>query len=131
MIIKKMNDRKNSKKEYYESAEGRNYLTYLYRDLHMTDEQVAKEIGVTRRTIINWRQSSKVIDQAINLGKQYTDTLVENSLLQQALKGNVNAAIYWLRNRKPDKWNNDIRNTKEKEEMPNITIIDEWIKKDE
>lgn len=92
------------KKDYYETIEGRNLLTYFYRDLMMTDEQVANEIGISSRTIRNWRNSSSIIDKAIEVGKAHTDTLVENSLLQQALKGNVNAAIYWLQNRKPDKW---------------------------
>lgn len=88
----------------FETPEGRNYLTHLYRDLGCTDEQVAEKLNITRQTLHNWKKKSKVIDQAIALGKAYTDTLVENSLLQQALKGNVNAAIYWLQNRKPDKW---------------------------
>ena len=84
------------KKDYYETIEGRSLLTYFYRDLMMTDEQVANEIGISSRTIRRWRDSSPIIDKAIEIGKAHTDTLVENSLLQQALKENVNAAIYWL-----------------------------------
>ena len=98
------NNNKKPRITDYETPEGRNYLTYLYRDLSLTDEQVAEEIGITRKTLYNWKKKSKVIDQAIGLGKAYTDTLVENSLLQQALKGNVTATIFWLQNRKPDKW---------------------------
>lgn len=97
------NNNKKPRITDYETPEGRNYLTYLYRDLSLTDEQVAEEIGITRKTLYNWKKKSKVIDQAIGLGKAYTDTLVENSLLQQALKGNVTATIFWLQNRKPDK----------------------------
>ena len=70
----------------------------------LTDEQVADKLEISRRTIYNWRKKSKVIDQAINLGKSHTDTLVENSLLQQALQGNVTAQIFWLKNRKPTVW---------------------------
>lgn len=91
-------------KAYYETPEGLNYLTYLYRDRMMTDEEVAKEIGYTRRTIINWRNSSSKINTAISLGKQYVDTQVENALLKQALQGNVTAIIFWLKNRKPKAW---------------------------
>lgn len=95
---------KREPKSYYETQEGLNYLTYLYRDRMMTDDEVAKEIGYTRRTIYNWRNSSSKIDGAIRLGKQYVDTQVENKLLSEALKGNVTAIIFWLKNRKPKKW---------------------------
>lgn len=95
---------KRQSKAYYETPEGLNYLTYLYRDRMMTDEEVAKEIGYTRRTIINWRNSSNKINTAISLGKQYVDTQVENALLKQALQGNVTAIIFWLKNRKPKVW---------------------------
>lgn len=106
---KEIKNRKRPRMTDYETPEGRNYLTYLYRDLHYTDQQAADEIGISRRTIYNWRAKSKIIDQAIHLGKAYTDTLVENALLQQALQGNFKAAEFWLRNRKPDQWNRDIR----------------------
>lgn len=93
-----------SKISEYETVEGRNYLTYLYRDLGLSDNEVAKKIGVSRMTLYNWRKKSKVIDNAIQVGKNTMDTQVENVLLQSALKGNVTAMIFWLKNRKPAKW---------------------------
>lgn len=37
-------------------------------------------------------------------GKEIVDYEVENALLQSALKGNVTAQIFWLKNRKPNEW---------------------------
>ena len=97
---------KNSKqpKSFYESPEGANYLTSLYRDRGLTDQQVADEIGYTRQTLYNWKKESKIIRDSINIGKDYIDTNVENALLKSALQGNVTAMIFWLKNRKPKKW---------------------------
>ena len=77
---------------------------YLYRDKGLDDEQVAKEIGIARKTLYNWRKKSKIIENAVNIGKASVDQKVENALLQSALSGNVTAMIFWLKNRKPDKW---------------------------
>lgn len=88
----------------YETADGVAYLVYLYRDKGLNDEQVAKEIGITRKTLYNWRKKSKTIENAVNIGKASVDQKVENALLQSALSGNVTAMIFWLKNRKPDKW---------------------------
>lgn len=88
----------------YETADGVAYLVYLYRDKGLDDEQVAKEIGITRKTLYNWRKKSKTIENAVNIGKASVDQKVENALLQSALSGNVTAMIFWLKNRKPNKW---------------------------
>lgn len=97
-------DRTKATIEYYESTEGRNYLTSLYRDRGLTDAQAAEAIGVSRRTLHNWRKKSKIIADAVQLGKNTVDVMVENRLLQEALGGNVTAMIFWLQNRKPDHW---------------------------
>lgn len=91
-------------KEYLESAEGRAHLTYLYRDLKCTDNMAADQLGVTRKTLYNWKMQSAPIRNAMNLGKGIVDTMVENKLLESALNGNVTAMIFWLSNRKGDKW---------------------------
>lgn len=85
------------------------YLTYLYRDLGYTDEMVANDLEISRKTLFNWRKKSQKIESAVVLGKASMDIKVENALLKQALQGNVNACIYWLRNRKPKVWNKDLK----------------------
>lgn len=87
-----------------ETQEGQAYVTYLYRDCFMTDEQVSKELGISRRTLFNWIGKSEIIKRARNNGKEFVDTIVENALLANALKGNVRAQELWLYNRKPQIW---------------------------
>lgn len=88
----------------YETTEGACYITYLYRDMGCNDTTAAAHLGISRRTLHNWKKKSKIIATAIEIGKATVDTRVENALLTQALKGDVRACEIWLRNRKPDKW---------------------------
>ena len=109
----------------YETEEGLAYLVHCYRDRGMVDEDVANEIGITSRTLYNWQNRSIKIHNAIRMGKRHIDVLVENKLLETALKGNLQAMIFWLRNRKSEQWTRDIR-PQEIESDTNIIIVDEW-----
>lgn len=81
------------------------YVCYLYRDEHLTDDDVAKKLGINRKTLYEWRKKSEKFSNAIMLGKEVTDQQVENALYKSAMSGNVTAMIFWLKNRKPGKWN--------------------------
>nr|DAN46356.1 MAG TPA: terminase small subunit [Caudoviricetes sp.] len=81
------------------------YVCYLYRDEHLTDEGVAEKLGVSRNALFKWRKKSDKLNNAINLGKELTDQQVENALYKSAISGNVTAMIFWLKNRKPGRWN--------------------------
>lgn len=72
----------------------------------LTEEQIAKNMGVSRSTLNEWKKRYSDISDALKKGKDVVDFEVENALLQSALNGNVTAQIYWLNNRKPDKWRN-------------------------
>lgn len=123
---------KSKKIADYETPDGMAYLTYCYRDRGMTDEMVSEEIGISRKTLYNWRKRSKKIDGAINLGKETVDQRVENSLLQNALNGNTMAQIYWLNNRKPDQWRRktNTEKTRENIEISKLEIELEMLKKE-
>ena len=51
----------------------------------LTDEQIAKEIGVTTATLYNWKKAHKPIVEALKRGKAPVDAGVEKSLLQRAM----------------------------------------------
>ena len=72
----------------------------------LTDEQIAKNMGVSVATLYNWKSKYLEILEALKKGKEVVDFEVENALLQSALNGNVTAQIYWLNNRKPEQWRN-------------------------
>ena len=70
----------------------------------LTDEQIAHNMGISAKTLFNWKQAHLPILQALKKGKEVVDYEVENALLRSALDGNTTAQIFWLKNRRPDKW---------------------------
>ena len=72
----------------------------------LTEEQIAHNMGISTKTLYNWKQKKECLPilQALKSGKEVIDYIVENSLLKAAREGNVTAQIFWLKNRKPDKW---------------------------
>ncbi len=69
-----------------------------------TDFDVAEELGVTTRTIKNWRVKYEDFAEVSKITKQAADDIVERSLYQKACDGDNTAMIFWLKNRQPQKW---------------------------
>lgn len=93
-----------------------------------------QKIGVAERTFSRWKQENEAIVSALKKGKRPVDMAVENALLKSALgyketlrepmklrqangsevveyvereifvQPQVAAQIFWLKNRRPDKW---------------------------
>lgn len=100
----------------------------------LTDEQIAKNIGISARTYYEWMTRYPQILQALKKGKAPVDFQVENALLKSAVGFSVTlkkpvrvrdangaehieyaeeeifvapstaAQIFWLKNRKKDRW---------------------------
>ena len=70
----------------------------------LTDEQLARRMGIAVATIYEWKKKYPEFAEAIKKGKEVVDFEVENALLTAALDGNVTAMIFWLKNRRPDVW---------------------------
>lgn len=70
----------------------------------LTDEQIAKNMGISRKTLAEWKKQYSDISDTLKKGKEVVDYEVENALLKSALDGNTTAQIFWLKNRRPDKW---------------------------
>lgn len=51
----------------------------------LTDEQVAKNIGINRDTLYQWKKKYADISDALKKGKEVVDIAVENALLKRAL----------------------------------------------
>jgi transposase-like protein len=114
----------------------------------LTDEQIAHNMGINVRTLYKWKKKYGQIGQALKKGKEVVDRQVENALLRSALgyeyeeqaltnKGevvtlrkyqhpNITAAIFWLKNRKPQEWRDkqQVEHTG-KDDGP-IEFIAEW-----
>lgn len=96
----------------------------------LTDEQIAKNIGIKRPTLYVWISKYPDISDALKRGKEVVDIEVENALLKNAVgftetlskvkvlndgeiikyeeetyyPPNTTAQIFWLKNRKPKEW---------------------------
>lgn len=98
----------------------------------LTDEQIAKNMGIRRETLIEWKKKYPNISNTLKKGKEIVDIEVENALLKRALGfqydevtqelntdtqclettkvvkkmvvPDTTAQIFWLKNRRPDKY---------------------------
>lgn len=95
----------------------------------LTDEQIAGNMGITAKTLYEWKKRYGEICEALKKGKEIVDRQVENALLKRALgytytekmteKSDIGvkvritekevapdttAQIFWLKNRKPEVW---------------------------
>ncbi|WP_432627242.1 transposase [Brotaphodocola sp.] len=117
------------KYEYWLTPEGLLKLEGWARD-GLTDEQIAENMGIHRDTLIEWKKKYSDISDTLKRGKEVVDIQVENALLKRALgysykettheliEGGMQvtkvvekevipdttAQIFWLKNRRPDKW---------------------------
>lgn len=137
-----------SKVEKWLTPEGLALLNGWAKD-GLTDEQIAKNMKVSTSTYYEYKKKHVEILEALKKGKEVVDYEVENALLKRALgytitieedrldkygyvhtlKKNVHipadttAQIFWLKNRKPDKWREKQENTNVDGE--GVTIIDD------
>ena len=89
----------------------------------LTDEQIAHNMGISAKTLWQWKKKYSKIGNALKKSKDIADFEVENALFNAAKNGNVTAQIYWLNNRKPDRWRNkqkEITDTTQLEKLDNI-----------
>lgn len=70
----------------------------------LTDIQIAEKLGISQDTFYKYKKKYPEFSESLKKGKEIVDYEVENALLQSALKGNVTAQIFWLKNRKPKEW---------------------------
>lgn len=112
----------------------------------LTDEQIAHNMGIRTSTLYEWKKKYLEISEVLKRGKEVVDILVENALLKKALGYTVKeqkvtkdgliveiekeispdttAQIFWLKNRKPDKWRDRVENinTNDDDRVININI---------
>lgn len=70
----------------------------------LVDEQISHNMGIGASTLQTWKKEYQEIREALKKGKEVIDYQVENALLKKALEGDTTAQIFWLKNRRPDKW---------------------------
>ena len=116
------------------------------------DVEIAEIMGISERTLNNWKEKYPEFMQSIKDGKEGPDDLVEKSLFERATgytfdsekivtlsmgqglgtevervpikehcPPDVTAQIFWLKNRRPDRW----RDRQEVEHSGSVQIIDD------
>ena len=88
-----------------------------------TDKMIATRMGIREQTLCEWKKKYNELNEALKNGKEVVDFKVENALLKEALGGNVTAMIFWLKNRKPDKWRDKGQEAKDE----SIDKVDEML----
>lgn len=83
-----------------------------------TEDEIAEQLGVNRSTIVEWKNKYPEFSNAMKSNKEEADSVVEQSLYQKAVRGDVIACRYWLSNRQPSKW----REKQETEITGNLTV---------
>lgn len=81
----------------------------------LTNEQIAKNIGINAKTLYEWKNKESKISEVLKRNREVVDFEVENALLKNALEGNVTAQIFWLKNRKKSEWREKQEYTNEEE----------------
>lgn len=93
----------------------------------LSDEEVAKKVGVSRSTLAEWKHKHEKIGEALASGREFADRLVENKLfkLTQGYKVEVRKAF---KLRKPV-YDDNGKKTGD-EEVLETAIEDEYVKPD-
>lgn len=71
----------------------------------LTDDQIAHNMGIAPRTLAYWKRDHVQILQALKIGRESANMLVERELFRKAASGNTTAMIFWLKNNWRDKYN--------------------------
>ena len=88
----------------------------------LTDEQIAHNIGINRSTLRRWQKREREkggscpICNALKIGRQQANFIVENKLFEKARKGNTTAMIFWLKNNWRDKYNDSQLSVEERDQ---------------
>ena len=81
----------------------------------LTDEQIAHNMGISINTLNKWKRRFAQIRQALKVGHEQANFIVEGELFKKAIKGNTTAMIFWLKNNWRDKYNDSALSPEERE----------------
>jgi predicted transcriptional regulator len=64
-----------------------------------TREEIAKALGVTRRTLLNWCKAHPALKNAIEEGAFHADAKIMGKAYDKAMEGDSTLIIWWMKNR--------------------------------
>lgn len=69
-----------------------------------TISSIAQACDVSMPTVRTWMERHKPFLDAVNEARAVVDDSAESSMMRSIRAGNVTAQIFWLCNRRPDRW---------------------------
>jgi len=87
-----------------------------------TDDEIIIRLGIARSSFYEYKNKISDFSDALKETKEYVDAKVENALLQNALKGNITAQIFWLKNRRSERWREKPEEQELEENQINVTL---------
>ena len=115
-----------AKSKYFTHVEPKLTLIEGWARDGLADEQIAKNLGIAYSTFREYKNKYSALSASLKKGKEVVDYEVENALLKRALgyeydevtyehgketkrvtkqvAPDTTAQIFWLKNRRPDKW---------------------------
>lgn len=120
----------------------------------LTDADISHNIGISVRTLIDWKRRYPAINACLKNSKDLADTIVENALFRKATgyktkevsykadsDGNLvpvsavekevppdtTAQIFWLKNRRPDLWRDRRKETESDTQSGGVVVLPEVV----
>lgn len=69
-----------------------------------TEREIAERLDIAMSTFCEYKKGFSEFSEVLKKTRDSVNGDVENALLQNALKGNITAQIFWLKNRRPKLW---------------------------
>ena len=69
-----------------------------------TDKEIWERLGISKDSFYEYKKNISDFSDSLKESKAICDAEVESALHKAALGGNITAIIFWLKNRRPDKW---------------------------
>lgn len=69
-----------------------------------TDKEISERLGISKDSFYEYKKQFSDFSDSLKKNKEICDAEVESALHKAALGGNITAIIFWLKNRRPDKW---------------------------
>ena len=107
-------------------------LVSYFAEQGLTDGEIASRLHISRKTLYTWRKGHPELEEALRNSKERADAMVEHSLFQKALQGDVAACIFYLCNRSPSRWKRNgqldvqITGSVEKREMTLEEVVQQY-----